>query len=112
LCIAEHWYKRKSGLGGAGYRNGFSFHYGPANPQVDDEGVPLRSNSYPAIIRIDQDDRIGPHLHFHGENHIPQERVQSLRISDVDMFDFIQAVLTHRKNGESFDKIMKFKVIA
>jgi hypothetical protein len=108
--VCETWYRRKGSPGGGGYRGHFSFHYGPANPSCDSEGVPTRSKDYPAIIRIDEDDRIGPHLHFAGENHIPQRRVQNLRISDADMFDFIRAVQTHRANGEGFDKILKFTV--
>jgi hypothetical protein len=108
--ICENWYRRKSVLGGAGFRGHFSFHYGPANPDTDEEGVPLRSKAYPATIRIDQDDRIGCHLHYNGEDHVPQSRVQNFRISDADMFDFIRAVQAHRANGDSFHEIMKFTV--
>jgi hypothetical protein len=106
----ENWYRRGSNLGGGGYRNAFSFHYGPANPSKDSEGIPLHSEAHPAIIRIDQDDRIGPHIHYGGEDHIPQARVRNLRISDVDPFQFIRAVVEHRQSGERFDKILGFMV--
>ncbi|MGP8174069.1 MAG: hypothetical protein ACLP7O_05925 [Terracidiphilus sp.] len=108
--IVENWYRRASSLGGVGYRKHFSFHYGPANPERDAEGIPLRSESYPAIIRIDQDDQTGPHLHYGGEDHIPQHRVKNLRISDAEPFEFIKAVMEHRRSHESLDKIMRFKV--
>lgn len=109
--IVENWYRRSSNLGGKGYRSAFSFHYGPTNPATNDEGVPLPGREYPAIIRIDQDaDWRGPHLHFGGEDHIPQGRVQNLRISDVDPFEFISAVIEHRRSNEGFDKIMRFTV--
>jgi hypothetical protein len=109
--VVENWYRRAAGLGGRGYRKAFSFHYGLANPAKDNEGVPLRSDEYSAIIRIDQDaDWRGPHLHFGGENHIPQARVKNLRISDADPFQFIQAVIEHRQSGDKFDKILRFTV--
>jgi hypothetical protein len=110
LRVVENWYRRGSNLGGGGYRNAFSFHYGPANPSKDSEGIPLHSEAHPAIIRIDQDDRIGPHIHYGGEDHIPQARVRNLRISDVDPFQFIRAVVEHRQSGERFDKILGFMV--
>jgi len=36
--------------------------------------------------------------------------VKNLRISDVDLFDFIEAVLEHRRTGKRFDEIMDFEV--
>lgn len=108
--VKENWFRRGSHLGGGGYRKQFSFHYGPANPATDAEGLPMPSAAYPATIRIDQDDRIGPHIHFEGEDHIPQRRVRNLRISDADAFDFIRAVIEHRITHDKFDKIMQFMV--
>jgi hypothetical protein len=111
LRLVEHWYRRGSHLGGGGYRKTFSFHYGPTNPNRNAEGVPLPSDLYPAVLRIDDDDDWrGAHLHFDGENHIIQARVKNLRISDVDLFDFIEAVLEHRRTGKRFDEIMDFEV--
>jgi hypothetical protein len=111
LRVVENWYRRSASLGGRGVRKAFSFHYGPTNPAKDHEGVPIHSDEYPAIIRIDHDtDGRGPHLHFGGEDHIPQGRVQNLRISDADPFQFIRAVVDFRRNRQSFDKIMQFTV--
>ncbi len=69
----------------------------------------MNSDAYPAVIRIDQDaDWRGPHLHFDGEDHIAQSRVKNLRISDVDPFLFIRAVMEHRRSGDRFDNILRF----
>jgi hypothetical protein len=108
--VVENWYRRKATLGGTGYREAFSFHYGPTNPDADADGVPLRSPQYPAIIRIDQDDLNGPHLHYNGEDHIPQARVSNLRITDAELFNFIRAVQANRTSGKRFDEILGFKV--
>ena len=111
LRVVENWFRRSTSLGGRGERKAFSFHYGPTNPAKNDEGVPLYSDDYPAIIRIDQDtDERGSHLHYEGENHILQSRVQNLRLSNADPFWFIKAVVEHRRSHESFDQIMRFTV--
>jgi hypothetical protein len=111
LRLKEYWYRRSASFGGSGTRQSFSFHYGPTNPSKDVEGVPIYSEGYPATIRIDQDvDWRGPHLHYKGEDHVSQTRVQNLRISDVEPFEFIRAVLEHRKTGQSFETIMRFVV--
>jgi hypothetical protein len=111
LRLVENWYRRSASFGGGGIRKAFSFHYGPTNPDKDDEGVPLYSDKYPAIIRIDEDtDSRGPHLHYNGEDHVPQARVQNLRISDADPFQFIKTVIEHRRSHQRFDRIMRFTV--
>jgi hypothetical protein len=111
--LKERWYPatisapRSSNWG---YRKHFSFHYGMANPSKDSRGIPLpdRINFRP-IIRIDHD-RWGPHLHFDGEDHIQQIRVQGMTIDDADPFDFMRAVLEHRATNANFDAVMKFQV--
>jgi hypothetical protein len=109
--LKEHWYRRATHLGGNGYRKTFSFHYGPTNPDKDADGVPIASDLYPAIIRIDEDDDWrGPHIHFDGEEHIPQSRVMGLPITRLDPFDFIRAVMKHRRTHARFDQIMGFTV--
>jgi hypothetical protein len=111
LRVKEHWYRRGVHLGGVGYRRTFSFHYGPTNPDRDEDGIPLPSGEYPAIIRIDEDDDWrGPHMHFCGENHIPQTRVKGLPITRLDPFEFIRAVIKQRRTNAGFDNILGFKV--
>jgi hypothetical protein len=89
----------------------FSFHYGTTGTNFRANGFPARDKAkHPAIIRIDKD-AYGPHIHFHDEaDHIPQSRIDGMIIEKVDPFDFVRAVLQHRKTNEDFDSIMKFKV--
>jgi hypothetical protein len=107
--VTENWFKRKS-MGGRGIRHHHSFHYGPANPDRDQYGIPKRSAAYPAIIRVDVDRR-GPHLHYAGNDHIPQNKVKGFDIADAEPFVFAEAVMQHRRTGESFEKILKFTLI-
>ena len=106
--VTENWFKRKS-LGGRGLRYHHSFHYGPANPQRSTEGIPNRSPAYPAIIRVDVDRR-GPHLHYGGNDHVPQSKVHGLDISNADPFIFAKAIIEHRQTGKDLAAIMKFTV--
>ena len=112
LRVTENWFRRRThgSIGGVfGTREHFSFPNGRANPICDADGHPERSNAFPAIFRIDCD-RHGPHLHFMGEDHIPQNRVSNFRIQDADPFQFFRAVLSHRASGEGFDTILGFQV--
>jgi len=113
--IKERWFPETRVVprgANVGYRKHFSFHYGTTNPAVDVRGFPLRDpRNFPPIFRIDCD-RHGPHIHFHGNSHITQNRVQGLTIKNVDPFDFMKAVNEHRANaGKDFDAIMGFKVV-
>jgi hypothetical protein len=113
--IYERWFPlRTPSRGGAtrGQRRAFSFHYGTLGPLTRRNGFPaIDKANHPAIIRIDLDNK-GPHLHFHGElPHIPQEKVKGMSIEDVDPFDFVRAVLEHRRSQADFDDIMNFTVI-
>ena len=111
--LYERWIQipgRLAGLGKMGFRQHFSLHYGEANPTRDRLGIPKRDNvRYPATIRIDHD-KYNPHLHFRGEDHIQQNRVVGMTITNSDPFTFMQAVLEHRKTQASFDAILKFEV--
>jgi hypothetical protein len=111
FCVTENWWKRRRQFGSQGYRKHFCFHYGPANPVPDQDGIPEPSRSYPAIFRIDCDTH-GPHIHFQGEDHIGQNRVDGFAISDAQPFLFVQAVMRHRLSGDGFDEIMQFRVKA
>jgi len=96
--------------GRQGYRQHFSFHYGVANPQCGKYGIPKRDRiNYPPIIRIDVD-KYNPHIHFRGEDHIQQDRVKGMTITSVDPFDFMRAVIAHRKTQSDFDSILNFQV--
>jgi hypothetical protein len=93
-----------------GYRRTFGFHYGPTTG-IDRRGWPKTQSNMDTIIRIDLDIDIGPHLCYEGRNHIPQECVAGIVIAEADLFDFIDAVRTHREsNGCPFEDILGFKV--
>jgi hypothetical protein len=115
-CLYERWFPlRTSWRSGAtmGQRLSFSYHYGTTGSNTRRNGFPARDKTnHPAIIRIDLD-KIGPHLHFHGElPHIMQDKVKGMTIEDIDPFAFVRAVLEHRKNPTiDFDSIMQFSVV-
>ena len=111
LVVRENWWDVKGERRRIGYRKDFAFHYGPANPKRNHDGIPVRDNKkFPAVLRIDSDHK-GPHLHFNGEDHILQARVLNLSISQVDVFDFVRAVLKHRRSGKGFDRILGFEIL-
>lgn len=93
-----------------GFRLHFGFHYGPNTGKTVD-GLPKTANNRHTVIRIDEDPT-GPHLCYSGENHIKQERVRDFVIADADLFDFVDAVLTHRKYGRSFQDYYMFEIDA
>jgi len=109
FVVRERWYPRKSIFGGGGYRKMFSFHYGAAAPGRDRDGIPARDKAYQTIIRVDID-WTGPHIHYLGEDHIPQPRVRDFSISDADPFRFATAVLQNRASGTDFAALMGFTV--
>jgi len=114
--LYERWFPMSSLSRGStvGRRGAFSFHYGTLGNKVRPTGWPAREKSgHPAILRIDLDPK-GPHIHFNGEEpHIMQDKVKGMRIEDTSPFDFVNAVLSYRKNqGQiDFDAIMNFTVV-
>jgi hypothetical protein len=112
--VYERWIQipgRLAGIGNLGYRQHFSFHYGPANPRRDKLGIPKRDGvHYPPTIRIDLD-KYNPHIHFRGEDHLQQTRIVGMAIANSDPFTFMKAVIEHRKAHADFDTILKFEVI-
>lgn len=114
--LYERWFPARSPSRGAtlmGQRRAFSFHYGTTVPKMRRNGFPARDKTnHPAIIRIDLSDQYGPHLHFHSElPHISQSKVNGMTIESISPFDFVRAVIEHRKSGTDFDAIMKFTVV-
>lgn len=94
-----------------GERDHFSFHFGKDPGPRDARGFPRRVLNDPGtILRIDLDRR-GPHIHFAGDNHIPQSRVEGMIIESFDLFVFLAAVQNHYKTGKGLDEILGFKVV-
>jgi hypothetical protein len=94
-----------------GQRETFSYQYGPTTTK-DPRGWPRTLDDKETVIRIDVDRDNGPHLNFKGSNHIPQNDIQGkLVISELQLFDFVDAVHTHRLSREiSFEEILEFQV--
>lgn len=97
---------------GSGIRGTFSFHYGMADLKRDPQGFPIfgKLGTPPADIRIDWHPP-GPHIHLHGEDHIPQDRVQGYSIVDADFTSFVEAVAKHRRTYEPIQDLLGIKVI-
>jgi hypothetical protein len=55
-------------------------------------------------------DRTGPHIHYDGQDHIVQARVNGLDIDDLDLFDFMDAVRVNRVTGRPLHEILNFTV--
>lgn len=113
--LYERWFPvgpRLAGRVRRGSREHFSFHYGTTGPSRRLHGFPARDKvNHPAIIRIDCD-KYGPHIHFGSEaDHIAQNRIHGMKITDVNPFEFMRSVLNHRKTGDDFSALMKFTVI-
>lgn len=88
----------------------FSFHYGPTPVRRDKNGWPRMDRDSPTIIRIDLAPDYADHIHYAGEDHVPQSRVKGMTILDLDPFQFVEGILRHRRSGESIDKCFGFTV--
>ncbi len=90
-------------------RIAFTFHYGPLASRRPD-GTPKWEPHDPVVIRIDN--AHGPvHVHFGAqEPRLSQSQVDGLNLVNLEMFQFVKAVLKHRKTGKPLDKIMKFRI--
>jgi len=110
LRVTETWWRRKPPyLLNTGIREHFSFQYGVAGPLRDLHGIPVRDYSFQTFIRVDCDTH-GPHLHYRGEDHIQQNRVDGFRIASADPFNFVRAILRHKQTGESLATILNFTI--
>lgn len=96
---------------GVGVRNHFAFHYGQTSASLDPRGLPIKAKGLTTILRVDCD-RKGPHIHYGGQDHIPQARVRGLDIVNLGLFDFVDAVMVNRRTGRLLDEILNFTVNA
>jgi hypothetical protein len=94
-----------------GVRKHFSYQYG-ATTTTDPKGMPRTQSGRDTIIRLDLDQWDKPHMHYAGKDHIYQESlVGTFVINDMELFDFIEAVDTHRKtSGCRFEDILFFEL--
>lgn len=89
----------------------FAYHYGPL-VNVGDDGMPTRAPADPVFIRIDNVSR-PPHLHPENDPtaHIPQEKIGTLILDEVDLFDFVKAALRHRQSGRPIEREFGYRIV-
>lgn len=94
----------------ASRRISFAYHYGPTI-RIDAAGMPDGEPSDPVFVRIDD---IGGTVHLHPEgrpaDHVPQDKISGLVLDQVDLFEFVKAVLRHRGSGKSIEKELRYRV--
>jgi hypothetical protein len=108
LRLNENYYRRSVRSGGGAYRSHFSFHYGNIPPKRESHLSWQKEEQ--VDLRFDLDSCFGLHIHFKGDNHIPQLRVAGLQIENQTMFTFINGIQEHRKSGAAVETVFGFKV--
>jgi hypothetical protein len=107
LRVWERWDKQKGLL--LSKRNSLAYHYGPT-PRLDKKGMPEYLATDPVEIRVDNSCQ-PIHLHYRAQQpHYPQDRVTGLELESLDPFIFTEAVLKHRADGTSLDRVLGFKL--
>jgi hypothetical protein len=109
IRVAEYYRSLPKRCGGGGCLESFSYHYGPCTSVRDKEGFPRFSKKFE--LRIDVDRQYKRHIHYMGENHIPEARLPGLDFNSIDPFAFIRAVELHRKSSKPLHEILGFKVV-
>lgn len=109
-CV-EYYERKTSGHPQEGHLGAFSYHYGLQSGRFDRLGFPRRSTSMGTLIRFDLAPDYADHLHFGGKDHIPQIDIKGgLIILDLNMFDFINQILHHRRSKEPLNECFQFEV--
>jgi hypothetical protein len=102
-------YERWPKLIGMSRRASFVYHYGPLIG-IGKDGIPTYDSKNPVDIRIDDVGR-PIHLHFGAPMpHHDQSVVKGLVLSELDMFEFLNGIIRHRKNKKTLDKIFGFTI--
>lgn len=92
-----------------GLRKQFSYQYGPTT-STDLEGMPWTQRDKDTVIRLDLD-QWGPHMHYGGKSHLKQESLNgSFKITDAEVFAFVEAVQTCRQSGCQMEDILLFSL--
>lgn len=105
--IADQWDPVK-GSRTEGIRAYFSFHYGETPAVSDSRGIPKKHHTEPRVIRIDMKNRNDVHIHYADKDHVPEAQVHGLKIRDINVLDFINAVVAHRKDHRTLAEILGF----
>jgi hypothetical protein len=110
ISIKEHFTK-VSGLQ-TSRRHAFAYHYGPT-VRTDAQGMPQGICSDPLFVRIDNAGALPVHLHHEGKpaDHVPQKRVEGLKLIELDLFDFVSAALRHRTTGKPIEHELGYRIV-
>jgi hypothetical protein len=108
IRIVENYRELPKRDGGGGCLQYFSYHYGPCTKERDKYGFPEPLKDFE--LRIDLDPWSLRHIHYAGENHIPEVRLPGLDFNKINPFEFIRAVEEHRKGLKPMHEILGFKV--
>lgn len=107
IRVKELYKPKPHPLYNQGRRTQFSFQYGLTTAR-DSKGMPRTASDRDTIIRLDHD-QFGPHMHYAGRNHIQQEELDGkFIIDDIELFEFIDAVDTHRQSHCPMEDILFF----
>lgn len=90
-------------------RVSWSYHYGQTTV-TDAAGRAMQGAANdPVDLRIDTCS--GLHMHYQKQQpHLGQSDISGLALADITAFDFVRAVLRHRKTGKPLTKTFGFKI--
>jgi hypothetical protein len=107
IRVKETYKPKPHPLYNQGQRLHFCFQYGSTTAR-DAKGMPRTASGRDTVIRLDRD-QFGPHMHYAGRDHIQQEDLTGkFIIDDIELFEFIDAVETHRQSGCPMEEILFF----
>lgn len=108
IRISENYRALSKNEGGGGCLQYFSYHYGPCTTERDEDGFPVFLED--CELRIDIDRWSKRHIHYAGENHVPEVRLPGLDFNKISPFDFIRAVEEYRATQMALHELLGFKV--
>jgi hypothetical protein len=108
IRVKERYRPLPKSAGGGGCLYAFSYHYGPCTDTRDHDGFPVFCDRFE--LRIDIDPRFKCHVHYQGEDHIPEARLPGLDFKKINPFQFIRAVEEHRRSSKPLHEILGFNV--
>lgn len=102
-------YDRYGGMINMSRRVSLAYHYGPVM-RVGADKLPAYDAKDPVDIRIDNSCQ-PIHLHLGAPlPHYPQSRIDGLQLTDLDTFDFVRAILSHRASGKTIQETLGFVI--
>jgi len=54
--------------------------------------------------------RYNVHLHYENKDHVPETQVYGRAIRDIQIIDFVLAVIVHRSDHRTFGEILGFHI--